>query len=68
MTGGYEYLKGAAKKTKLQKWTKFVNDLYDDILNNKFPKTAEPFKIPLSRFQKLELHIMGVPEIFLTDL
>ena len=68
LTGGYEYLKGAAKKTKLQKWTKFVNDLYEDILNNKYPKTYEPFKIPLSSFQKFKLRIMGVPEIFLMDL
>ena len=41
---------------------------YEDILDNRFPKTDAPFEIPLSKVQKYKLRKKGAAEIFLTDL
>ena len=40
LAGGYEYLEKSAKRTKLQKWNPFITVLYEDILDNRFPKTV----------------------------
>ncbi len=65
---GYSYLENLTKTTDLKEWERFIATLYDDILNNKFPKTSIAFKIPLTRVQKYKLRKNGVPEIFLNDL
>ena len=41
---------------------------YEDILDNRFPKTDASFEIPLSKVQKYKLRKKGAAEIFLTDL
>ena len=68
LAGGYEYLEKSARRTKLQKWNSFITGLYEDILNNRFPKTSALFEIPLSKVQRDKLRKKGVAEIFLTDL
>ena len=68
LAGGYEYLEKSARRTKLQKWNPFITVLYEDILDNSFPKTDASFEIPLSKVQKYKLRKKGVAEIFLTDL
>ena len=68
LAGGYEYLEKSAKRTKLQKWNPFITVLYEDILDNRFPKTDASFEIPLSKVQKYKLRKKGVAGIFLTDL
>lgn len=68
LAGGYEYLEKSAKRTKLQKWNPFITVLYEDILDNRFPKTDASFEIPLSKVQKYKLRKKGAAEIFLTDL
>ncbi|OUP27548.1 DUF4274 domain-containing protein [Faecalibacterium sp. An192] len=68
LAGGYEYLEKSARKTKLQKWNPFITVLYEDILNNRFPKMDASFEIPLSKVQKYNLRKKGAAEIFLTDL
>ena len=68
LAGGYEYLAKSARRTRLQKWNRFITVLYKDILHNKFPQTGTSFEIPLSRVQKYKLRKMGVAEIFLANL
>ena len=68
LAGGYEYLEKSARRTKLQKWNPFITVLYEDILDNRFPKTDTSFEIPLSKVQKYKLRKKGAAEIFLTDL
>jgi len=48
--------------------TLFIAVLYDDILNDKFPKTSTAFEIPLSQVQKYKLQKKGISKNFLTDL
>lgn len=55
LAGGYEYLEKSARRTKLQKWNPFITVLYEDILDNRFPKTDASFEIPLSKVQKYKL-------------
>ena len=38
LAGGYEYLEKLARRTKLQKWNQFITVLYEDILDNRFPR------------------------------
>ena len=52
LAGGYEYLEKSAKRTKPQKWNPFITVLYEDILDNRFPKTDASFEIPLSKVQR----------------
>lgn len=68
LAGGYKYLENLTKTTVFQKWNRFITVLYDDILNNRYPKTDTLFEIPLSKVQKYKLRKMGISEIFLTDL
>ena len=68
LAGGYEYLEKSARRTKLQKWNPFITVLYENILNNQFPKTDASFEIPLSKVQKYKLRKKGAAEFFLTDL
>ena len=53
LAGGYEYLEKSAKRTKLQKWNPFITVLYEDILDNRFPKTDASFEIPLARCRSI---------------
>lgn len=65
---GYAYLENLEKTTDLKEWGSFITALYDDILNNKFPKTGKSFEIPLSKVQKYKLQKKGISKIFLIDL
>ena len=65
---GYAYLDDLEKTTDLKEWGSFITVLYDDILNNKFPKIDKSFKIPLSKVQKYKLQKKGISKIFLIDL
>lgn len=56
---GYAYLEDLEKTTDLE-WDSFITALYDDISNNKFPKTGKSFKIPLSKVQKYKLQKKGI--------
>ena len=49
LSDGYAYLEDLEKTTDLKEWGKFIAVLYDDILNDKFPKTSTAFEIPLSQ-------------------
>ena len=44
LSDGYAFLDDSTKITDLKEWGKFITVLYDDILNNKFPKTSTTFK------------------------
>lgn len=68
LADGYGYLEKSTKTAVLEEWTEFITILYNDILNNKFPKTDTSFEIPLSKVQKYKLRKKGISEIFLTDL
>lgn len=68
LADGYGYLEKSTKTTVLEEWNEFITILYNDILNNKFPKTDTSFEIPLSKVQKYKLRKKGISEIFLTDL
>lgn len=68
LSDGYAYLEDLEKTTDLKEWNSFITALYDDISNNKFPKTGKSFKIPLSKVQKYKLQKKGISKIFLTDL
>ena len=68
LSDGYAFLDDSTKITDLKEWGKFITVLYDDILNNKFPKTSTAFEIPLSQVQKYKLQKKGISKIFLTDL
>ena len=48
LSDGYAFLDDSTKTTDLKEWGKFIAVLYDDILNDKFPKTSTAFEIPLS--------------------
>ena len=50
LSDGYAFLDDSTKITDLKEWGKFITVLYDDILNNKFPKTSTAFEIPLQWF------------------
>lgn len=65
---GYAYLNGSIETTALEEWSQFITVLYNDILNNKFPKTSASFKIPLTKVQIYKLRKKAISEIFLTDL
>ena len=62
------FLDDSTKTTDLKEWGKFIAVLYDDILNDKFPKTSTAFEIPLSQVQKYKLQKKGISKNFLTDL
>lgn len=64
----YAFLDDSTKTTDLKEWGKFIAVLYDDILNDKFPKTSTAFEIPLSQVQKYKLQKKGISKNFLTDL
>ena len=68
LSDGYAYLEDLEKTTDLKEWNSFITTLYDDISNNKFPKTGKSFKIPLSKVQKYKLQKKGISKIFLIDL
>ena len=68
LSDGYAYLEDLEKTTDLKEWNSFITALYDDISNNKFPKTSTAFEIPLSQVQKYKLQKKGISKIFLTDL
>lgn len=68
LSDGYAYLEDLEKTTDLKEWNSFITALYDDISNNKFPKTGKSFKIPLSKVQKYKLQKKGISKIFLVDL
>ena len=68
LSDGYAYLEDLEKTTDLKEWNSFITALYDDISNNKFPKTGKSFKIPLSKVQKYKLQKKGISKIFLIDL
>ena len=68
LSDGYAYLEDLGKTTDLKEWNSFITALYDDISNNKFPKTGKSFKIPLSKVQKYKLQKKGISKIFLIDL
>ena len=65
---GYAYLENRFFNSNLEKWSLFVTNLYNDILNGKYQKTDKAFKIPLTKVQKYKLNKKQIPEIFLTDL
>ena len=65
LSDGYAYLEDLEKTTDLKEWNSFITALYDDISNNKFPKTGKSFKIPLSKVQKYKLQKKGISKIFL---
>lgn len=68
LSDGYAYLEDLTRTTELKEWGRFITVLYNDILNNKFPKTSTSFEIPLSKVQKYKLQKKGISKIFLTDL
>lgn len=68
LSDGYAFLDDSTKTTDLKEWGKFIAVLYDDILNDKFPKTSTAFEIPLSQVQKYKLQKKGISKNFLTDL
>ena len=68
LSDGYAFLGNLTKTTDVKEWGRFITVLYDDILNNKFPKTSTAFEIPLSQVQKYKLQKKGISKIFLTDL
>ena len=68
LSDGYAYLEDLERTTDLKEWNSFITALYDDISNNKFPKTGKSFKIPLSKVQKYKLQKKGISKIFLIDL
>lgn len=68
LSDGYAFLDNLTKTTDVKEWGRFITVLYDDILNNKFPKTSTAFEIPLSKVQKYKLQKKGISKIFLTDL
>ena len=68
LSDGYAFLDDSTKTTDLKEWGKFIAVLYDDILNDKFPKTSTAFEIPLSQVQKYKLQKKCISKNFLTDL
>ena len=66
LSDGYAYLEDLERTTDLKEWNSFITALYDDISNNKFPKTGKSFKIPLSKVQKYKLQKKGISKIFLS--
>ena len=77
LSDGYAFLDDSTKTTDLKEWGKFIAVLYDDILNDKFPKTSTAFEIPLSQVQKynlfsnitfIEWDIKTFPKGFLSDI
>lgn len=68
LSDGYAFLDDSTKTADLKEWGRFITVLYDDILNNKFPKTSTAFEIPLSQVQKYKLQKKGISKIFLTNL
>ena len=51
MSDGYAFLDNLTKTTDVKEWGRFITVLYDDILNNKFPKTSTAFEIPYLKFK-----------------
>ena len=68
LSDGYAFLDDSTKTTDLKEWRKFITVLYDDILNNKFPKTSPPIEIGIYLFLLFILQKKGISKIFLTDL
>lgn len=68
LSDGYAFLDNLTKTTDVKEWGRFITVLYDDILNNKFPKTSTAFEIPLSKVQKYKLQKKGISKIFLYHL
>ncbi|WP_252871370.1 DUF4274 domain-containing protein [Roseburia inulinivorans] len=54
LSDGYAYLEDLEKTTDLKEWNSFITALYDDISNNKFPKTGKSFKIPIIQGSKIQ--------------
>ena len=68
LADGYAYLDNPVANPKLEKWSLFISDLYNDILNGKYVVTEFVFEIPLSKVEKYKFRKKQVPEVFLTDL
>lgn len=68
LADGYAYLDNPVANPKLEKWSLFISDLYNDILNGKYVATESVFEIPLSKVEKYKFRKKQVPEIFLTYL
>ena len=68
LADGYAYLDNPVTNPKLEKWSIFISDLYNDILNGKYVATEVSFKIPLSKVEKYKFRKKNVPEVFLTNL
>lgn len=68
LADGFACLDGDAENTHLQDWKQFISDLYKEILNGKYKKTDNTYKVPLTRAQKYKFAKKAVPDIFLLDL
>ncbi|MDO4469050.1 MAG: DUF4274 domain-containing protein [Bacillota bacterium] len=64
LSDGYAFLDDLTKTTDFKKWGRFITILYEDILNNKFPKTSTSFESPLSKLQKYKLQKKVSQKIF----
>lgn len=68
LADGCAYLSEPERDTPLKAWKSFVERLYNDISEGKYPHTDSAFTIPLNRVQRFKLKKSGVPDVFLTDL
>ncbi|SEQ43983.1 protein of unknown function [Lachnospiraceae bacterium RM5] len=55
---------------ELKKWKKFVNNLYNSILEGKYRKSDVSFKVPMSKVEiyKLKRRLSEKELIFITDI
>ncbi len=51
-----------------KEWCGFIEKLYNDIINGKYPRTENHFTISLTRTERYILKKEGVPDIFYTEL
>ncbi len=70
LADGFAYLDNMEKEkqTGSEEWRQFIDNLYNDILNGKYPKTGNCFKNPLTKVARYKFGKKSVPEIFLLDL
>lgn len=68
LADGCAYLSGAWKESRLTQWKEFIDRLYWEILEGRYPETMNDFSVPLNRVAKHKYKRNGVPEVFLTDL
>ncbi len=68
ITDGYGYLSGSFADESPTDWTRFISDLYENILNVKYPRRDNSFEIPITKVARHKFRRQQVPEIFLTDL